>query len=447
MSKNASKKFYDQMQKCCGGHVWIYTKVGARKPRWSARISLPGRTGYVVRSLKTTDQEEALVRAREVFNELKDRHRLKLPLNKMKFRELFSIYREWRVSRLKDERNERRRGYLQSRLRYYDIQMRCYWDEYMGDLDILDLIAEPETLIRYGDWRIAYWQKHATVERLRESRGRHRDVPAYGTVHNELRALKSIFIWAEKRRYVDHVPHIPHPQGPRSSDKDHARFGSFEISRDGGDSEWVAFTKLLNRWAEEAYRPDSEWKHQVWPRERLRALIFIISHSGLRATEAYSLKHRDITLRPGPNGMKYPVIKILSVKVGKDREVICNDGVWPAYQRLCEVSRYTSDDDWVFANARGERIKDMAHTHQRFIESLGLRYDKEGRRRTLTSYRHVYATMRLQKGGVPIAMLAENMGTSIEMIERHYSHLQTWGVRDVLRANSPLLGGGISDDA
>jgi integrase len=46
-----------------------------------------------------------------------------------------------------------------------------------------------------------------------------------------------------------------------------------------------------------------------------------------------------------------------------------------------------------------------------------------GKTRTLYSLRHTYATFALVNDGMDIHALAKQMGTSIGMIERHYSHL------------------------
>ena len=48
---------------------------------------------------------------------------------------------------------------------------------------------------------------------------------------------------------------------------------------------------------------------------------------------------------------------------------------------------------------------------------------RTGQNRTLYSFRHTYATFALLNDGMDIHTLAIQMGTSIAMIERHYSHL------------------------
>ena len=57
---------------------------------------------------------------------------------------------------------------------------------------------------------------------------------------------------------------------------------------------------------------------------------------------------------------------------------------------------------------------------------------RTGQARTLYSLRHTYATFALLKDGMDIHTLAIQMGTSIQMIERHYSHLTPRLKKDML---------------
>ena len=49
------------------------------------------------------------------------------------------------------------------------------------------------------------------------------------------------------------------------------------------------------------------------------------------------------------------------------------------------------------------------------------------------SLRHTYATLALTHDRVPIHTLAKQMGTSVVMIERHYSHLKVIQAAEQLR--------------
>jgi integrase len=58
---------------------------------------------------------------------------------------------------------------------------------------------------------------------------------------------------------------------------------------------------------------------------------------------------------------------------------------------------------------------------------------KTEQNRKLYSLRHTYATLALTHDKVPIHTLAKQMGTSVLMIERHYSDLEPVKAIDQLR--------------
>ena len=57
---------------------------------------------------------------------------------------------------------------------------------------------------------------------------------------------------------------------------------------------------------------------------------------------------------------------------------------------------------------------------------------RTGQNRILYSFRHTYAKFALLNDGIDIHTLAIQMGTSIGMIERHYSHLTPRLKKDML---------------
>jgi integrase len=69
-----------------------------------------------------------------------------------------------------------------------------------------------------------------------------------------------------------------------------------------------------------------------------------------------------------------------------------------------------------------------------FLTELNLLYTAKGKKRQLYSLRHTYATIMLVHDAVSAHTLAKQMGTSIGMIEKHYSKL------DAVRAIAQLRG-------
>jgi integrase len=79
-------------------------------------------------------------------------------------------------------------------------------------------------------------------------------------------------------------------------------------------------------------------------------------------------------------------------------------------------------DEYVFRARDGLTVKDWHGAFEILMEESGLHKDRHGDRRTLYSLRHTYATFALTNR-IDIHVLARQMGTSIGMIEKHYSHL------------------------
>jgi integrase len=66
----------------------------------------------------------------------------------------------------------------------------------------------------------------------------------------------------------------------------------------------------------------------------------------------------------------------------------------------------------------------LNQTFRAFMRDVGLLKDSNtGQNRTLYSLRHMYATFQIVYDGTDLHLLAKQMGTSIAMIEQHYSHL------------------------
>ena len=87
----------------------------------------------------------------------------------------------------------------------------------------------------------------------------------------------------------------------------------------------------------------------------------------------------------------------------------------------------------VFCLPDGTVTDNLRQTFKVFLEETSLlKCPKTGQDRTLYSLRHTYATFALVKDGIDIHTLARQMGTSVGMIERHYSHLKPRMKKDVL---------------
>jgi integrase len=79
-------------------------------------------------------------------------------------------------------------------------------------------------------------------------------------------------------------------------------------------------------------------------------------------------------------------------------------------------------DKRIFTLPSGEMPHLLENIFRHLMKKSGLLKNGAGQNRTLYSLRHTYATQALASG-VDIHTLAKQMGTSVLMIERHYSKI------------------------
>jgi integrase len=106
--------------------------------------------------------------------------------------------------------------------------------------------------------------------------------------------------------------------------------------------------------------------------------------------------------------------------------------------------------DYVFRTRDKKAPTSWQHMFENYLKDHNLLEDPvTGQRRVFYSLRHTYATLALTHDKVPIHTLAKQMGTSVLMIERHYSHLKVVQARDQLRGEETrrlIDAGGVIDE-
>ena len=109
-----------------------------------------------------------------------------------------------------------------------------------------------------------------------------------------------------------------------------------------------------------------------------------------------------------------------------------------------------SNNDYVFRTKKKVKPTSFQKMFDNYLDEHNLRLDKRTEQnRVFYSLRHTYATLALTYDSVPIHTLAKQMGTSVIMIERHYSHLKVVQAIEQLRGEetSRLIAAGSVVDA
>jgi integrase len=77
-------------------------------------------------------------------------------------------------------------------------------------------------------------------------------------------------------------------------------------------------------------------------------------------------------------------------------------------------------DIWLFCQPDGTRVKSFDNGFDEVLADLRLLYH-DGKKRSLTSLRHTYASERIEARTADLKSIADNMGTTVEMLYKHYA--------------------------
>ena len=109
-----------------------------------------------------------------------------------------------------------------------------------------------------------------------------------------------------------------------------------------------------------------------------------------------------------------------------------------------------TNTDFVFRAKNKEEQTSWQKMFESYLKEHNLLiYPITSNKRVFYSLRHTYATLALTNDQVPIHTLAKQMGTSVLMIEKHYSHLKVVQAIDQLRGEETrrlIDAGGVVDE-
>jgi hypothetical protein len=160
----------------------------------------------------------------------------------------------------------------------------------------------------------------------------------------------------------------------------------------------------------------------------LRDIILFLANSFVRPTysELYALRHSDIEFRQDEErGEEWLLLTIRRGKTGR-RITDTMPAAAPIYRRILKHRPDAKPDDYVFLpeyENRKTAARVMMRWFNHLLEVSGLKKDPEtGKTHSLYSLRHTALAMRTlnSRGKADLLILAQNAGTSIQMLERFY---------------------------
>lgn len=203
-------------------------------------------------------------------------------------------------------------------------------------------------------------------------------------------------------------------------------------------------------------RPGDELLNLQW-RQIKFAMKPTLTHTGV--IDNTDDQHEEIQL---PN-LNRSVELVVSGKTGT-RTIVAMNRTVKALERIA-LRNYDIDDsivnpfkqltvptnkDYVFRTRDKQPPTSWQKMFESYLKEHNLLIDPiTGNKRVFYSLRHTYATLALTNDKVPIHTLAKQMGTSVLMIEKHYSHLKVVQAIDQLRGEETrklIDAGGVVDE-
>jgi len=235
-------------------------------------------------------------------------------------------------------------------------------------------------------------------EQAIEKRGK---PPARSTMHQEIVALRQVLKTAVRHEWLDRLPDLSEPYKSSGKISHRAWFSPEEYRQ-----LYTATRRRANNPVRKRYK---------WQCEQLHDYVLFMANTGLRPDEAMRLQYRDVVIVEDEATEE----TILEIEVRGKRGVgYCKStvGAVRPFERL-KKRNDPAHTDLVFPKTHRELLNNI-------LEEEGLKFDREGNRRTAYSLRHTYICLRLMEGA-DIYQIAKNCRTSVEMIEKYYaSHIK-----------------------
>jgi integrase len=367
--------------------ITLFRRAGS--PFWYARFTPKGGTQIKV-GLATADVDAAIRKAVEAYLEAGIRIKTGLNSTARPFGKIADDY----LKAHPDDAGEV--------VRYF----KAFWSE-----KPIDAIDDTEYQ-KFLHWRRSYWTSGpgktvAFIDYMRGGKSLRRPVarkvPSASRLRNEAIILHRVFRHARSTGWLARLPEF---QLPKAVDNRRSTFTAEQFQK----VEAAARLRMEAPGLSLHVRAD---------RARLWAYVVVMTFSGMRVTEGKNLRWKDIALwSPDENvPLGQRDVEFYCCGKARKRHFAPHKDVIPALDLLYDLDKPRPDD-------RVFRPKSFRKSLSALLDECGLLRDDNDMFRGAGSFRHFYGTQQ-KLNGVDVYELAKLMGTSVQMIERFYGHIQS----------------------
>ena len=373
------------------GRVILYKRVGLKNLVYQARLRIPNAAGYKIVTTKTGNLREA---ERIALNLYEDLYMTVRAGGAIKPRSFKQVFEEWEktVTTASTRQGKSWQGTVD--------RIKSYAIGFFGVKKITE-IGEGD----FADYWV--WRKSNYARKL----------PSNGTLKRERASLMPVFKYAVTKGYISTLP-----VGSAPSAKS-VRRPTFTLE------EWRVLSRKMREWVKAS-------QSKVILRDRMVAqqTFLILANTGVRIGELRSLRWSDLRTVKTEEGTR--LVGYVRGKTGA-REVVFQQGAEEYVKRLYDMrqqevveaagdvsSPQLDRNQIVVCHPDGSAIQTMKRSFESLLKFAGISAQRDGGTRTLYSLRHFYATQRLSHETSPF-LLAKQMGTSVEMLEKFYGQTVT----------------------
>ena len=389
--------YYNEMVDIRGdGRIVLYkrqNRKGEISPTWFMRISLPlsESKGYFKSTTKETLQGLASKVALDKFDSLYAKVKGGGSLTSFPFSKLF---KEWSTYWMETSSQNLEKD-KRAKVNFIGGYPLKFFTKVLKDIDVNEIKD-----IHILDYKV-YRKQNSSLKGVKF-------IPKASTINGEISTLSLMFEYGYTKGYINKKPIL------KREPADNNRRPTFTLD------EYNILTKGMRE------RVKSSPLTVKRDRFYLQHLVLILTNTGCRLGEIKTCKWENLRTKDY-DGEKRLILSI-DGKTGK-RDVISNKGTETYIKRLYDyrseqLGRAPDNSEYIICHSDGQPIGSFKKSFRALLDSLNLTKNSFGETRTLYSLRHFFATMRLEAEVNPY-LLAQNMGTSIEMLRKFYGQIVT----------------------